>query len=40
MSVLGINAVHPDNVWSVTRNLRNLPSTARPGEQYQYSNIM
>jgi hypothetical protein len=23
----------------VTRNLRNLPSTARPGEKYQYSNI-
>jgi len=24
----------------VTRNLRNLPSTTRPGEKYQYSNIM
>ena len=40
MSVLGINAAHPDNVRSITRNLRNLPSTARPGEKYQYSNIM
>jgi CubicO group peptidase (beta-lactamase class C family) len=40
MSVLGVNAVHLDNVRSVTRNLRNLPSTARPGEKYQYSNIM
>ncbi|KEQ75228.1 beta-lactamase/transpeptidase-like protein [Aureobasidium namibiae CBS 147.97] len=40
MSVLGINAAHPDNVRSVTRNLRHLPSTARPGEKYQYSNIM
>lgn len=40
MSVLGINAAHPDNVRSITRNLRNLPSTAHPGEKYQYSNIM
>lgn len=40
MSVLGVNAVHPDNVRSVTCNLRNLPSTARPGGKYQYSNIM
>lgn len=40
MSVLGINAAQPDNVRSVTRNLRNLPSTARPGERNQYSNIM
>jgi CubicO group peptidase (beta-lactamase class C family) len=40
MSVLGINAAYPDDVRSVTRNLRNLPSTARPGEKYQYSNIM
>lgn len=40
MSVLGINAAQPDNIRSVTRNLRNLPSTARPGEKYQYSNIM
>jgi CubicO group peptidase (beta-lactamase class C family) len=40
MSVLGINAACPDNVRSITRNLRNLPSTARPGEKYQYSNIM
>jgi len=40
MSVLGINAAHPDNVQSITRNLRHLPSTARPGEKYQYSNIM
>lgn len=40
MSVLGINATCPDDVRSVTRNLRNLPSTARPGENYQYSNIM
>jgi len=40
MSVLGINAAQPDNVRSITRNLRNLPSTALPGEKYQYSNIM
>jgi CubicO group peptidase (beta-lactamase class C family) len=40
MSVLGISAACPDDVRSVTRNLRNLPSTARPGEKYQYSNIM
>jgi CubicO group peptidase (beta-lactamase class C family) len=40
VSVLGVNAADPDDVRSVTRNLRNLPSTARPGEKYQYSNIM
>lgn len=40
MSVLGIDAAQPDDVRSITRNLRNLPSTARPGEKYQYSNIM
>jgi hypothetical protein len=40
MSVHGVNAACPDNVRSITRNLRNLPSTARPGEKYQYSNIM
>jgi CubicO group peptidase (beta-lactamase class C family) len=40
MSVHGVNAARPDDVRSVTRNLRSLPSTARPGEKYQYSNIM